>query len=51
MHFELAGDDEFRIDPAEFDDWLAQWPKARRYNVLLASSPGRGSARPSSTAA
>jgi hypothetical protein len=33
------------IDTAEFDDWIAQWPKARQYMVFLSVSSGLGGAQ------
>jgi hypothetical protein len=34
-----------QIDTAEFDDWIAQWPKARQYMVFLSIGSDLGGAR------
>ncbi len=34
-----------QLDTSEFDDWIAQWPKARQYMVFLGAGPTLGGAK------
>ena len=43
--FELLADGGVKLDTAEFDDWIAQWPKAKQYMVFLALSSNGNAAK------
>ncbi|MCX7428500.1 MAG: hypothetical protein NTW96_23100, partial [Planctomycetia bacterium] len=44
LKFEVVGDG-VKLDTAEFDEWIARWPKAKKYMVFLSLADNSGSGR------
>lgn len=40
LHHRFDDDGEVRLDTRRMDDWIAQWPNARRYHVWMALGSG-----------